>query len=216
MENASYALRIAGGILIGVLVLSLLVAFYNNMRGYEKAKETEEYTQQVAEFNKQFAVYVKNLYGSDVLSLANKIIDYNRKETDKGYANLSVKMTVKSNLTVNIDGTQYGFKAGTYDTNQIYAIFDALKTKRENIGNIRKYGNEYISKIALKRNIEFDSFIKVNNLDDKVTEINKIREEYNNIYSLEKKIKSTLFLYVKSSYDETTGRMTQIEYTEKS
>ena len=53
MENASKALIMAGGVLISLMVIGLLVLFYNNLSGMQKIKTDSETEQQAAEFNKQ-------------------------------------------------------------------------------------------------------------------------------------------------------------------
>ena len=71
MENASKALIMAGGIFIALLVITLLVFFYNNIVTVQNADEEAEIIEQAAEFNKQYDVYNRNnLYGSEILSLA--------------------------------------------------------------------------------------------------------------------------------------------------
>ena len=80
MENASKALIMAGAVLIALMVIALLVFFFNNIRDLQKTNLTSEEVQQIAEFNKQFDVYARDVYGSELLSLANKVVDYNKRE----------------------------------------------------------------------------------------------------------------------------------------
>ena len=85
MENASKALIMAGSILISIMVITLLVMGYNNLTETMNAKNDEDAVEQVTQFNKQYDVYYRNnLYGSDILSLANKVDDYNERQSKEG------------------------------------------------------------------------------------------------------------------------------------
>ena len=96
MENASKALIMAGGVLISLMVIGLLVLFYNNLSGMQKIKTDSETEQQATEFNKQYDVYARDVYGSEILSIANKIADYNKREADnKGYTKIELKVKLK-------------------------------------------------------------------------------------------------------------------------
>lgn len=220
MENASNALRIAGGVLIGILVLSLLVAGYYNIRSYMAVEQTEENQQQVANFNKQFDIYVKDVYGSDVLSLVNKALDYNIRETEnKGYQRFDVQVTFKVDvLTDKIDNVKYGFKKSTtystkkneVDDKKIINVINTLIEKKNFYGN-KEYCNYPISQLALMRTDKLEETIK----NENNTQKDKIRSYivyYNDLYSTEKKIKSTIFRFVEAKYDSNTGRMTLIKY----
>lgn len=94
MENASKALILAGEILLGVLLLTLLVVVMRAMGIFSESvnKNIDEKT--VSEFNTQFEVYVgrKNLTAQDIISMGNLAKSYNL--TDEGTNN---KITVKVN-----------------------------------------------------------------------------------------------------------------------
>ena len=89
MENASKALIMAGGILIAILVIGALLLMFNNIGDYEKNKSSEKKSSQLAKFNEDFERYVNEdtIYGTDLISLANKIIDYNKKVENGGSSN---------------------------------------------------------------------------------------------------------------------------------
>ena len=84
MENASKALIIAGSVLIALLVISLLVVFYNNIKNLMGAKHTQDITEQIAEFNKQIIAYnseiiidTKQTYNSDTLKQKVEYLESN-------------------------------------------------------------------------------------------------------------------------------------------
>lgn len=78
MDNASHALLIAGGILLGILTLSLFVAMFANLSTMQNAREAKKDIQRLAEWNRTWEVYDKQyLYGSDVLTVINKALESN-------------------------------------------------------------------------------------------------------------------------------------------
>lgn len=83
MENASKALIIAGGMLIAILVVSLLVIGWNNLTSYNQKEDQLTTAEQIIKFNKEFESYNKNvLRGYDLLSLANLITDTNERYSE--------------------------------------------------------------------------------------------------------------------------------------
>ncbi|MCI8482663.1 MAG: hypothetical protein HFJ27_06470 [Clostridia bacterium] len=80
MENAAKALLIAGGILIAVLLIGLLVYSFGSMNGYFEEQQQTEKTEQLTAFNQQFESYNRKLLrGTDVVSILNKVLDNNKK-----------------------------------------------------------------------------------------------------------------------------------------
>ena len=216
MENASNALRIAGGVLIGVLVLTLLVAGYYNLRSYIVVEETEKNQGQVLEFNKQYYAYIKDVYGSEILSLANKTYDYNLREAqDKGYSRLDVYVTFTKNHYKTYSGVAYGFKKKKYTTDEIVENMSLLTSKIEEFGN-KKYNNYEISKLALMRTNEQEGILEKGTLTEAQKEAaRKYINYYITLKSIETEIKSKVFQYIKVEYDNTTGRIKSLEYKEK-
>ena len=133
MENASKALLMAGGILIALLVISALILMFNQIGDYGKSQEEMKRNSQLVEFNKDFERYLddKGITGADVISLINKVVDYNIKAKKGGVVDsidYSVKLKVKiSNLDAfntkyaydNSDFTM--FKATEYTIGEDYA-----------------------------------------------------------------------------------------------
>ena len=54
MENISKALMMAGGIMISILILSLIVFGVTRWSKYQKAQEQATRDEQIIEYNKQF------------------------------------------------------------------------------------------------------------------------------------------------------------------
>lgn len=70
MENAADALKIAGELLIGLLLISLFVYVFNQMKNSENARDKDVALQQTIEFNKKFEAFNKtSMYGTDLISV---------------------------------------------------------------------------------------------------------------------------------------------------
>lgn len=73
MENAAQALLIAGGILLAILTVTLLVYMFNNAAIIGNANEKKEELERIAAWNAEWEAYNKiYLYGTDVLTVLNK------------------------------------------------------------------------------------------------------------------------------------------------
>ena len=82
MENASKALLMAGGILIALLTISVLVFAFNRMSATQRVSNQDTAEQTTIEFNNQFSTYNNDkVRGSDLYSCLNKAVDYNRRNT---------------------------------------------------------------------------------------------------------------------------------------
>ena len=72
MENASYALKMAAGVLLAVLILSIMTFILNNYTQTQKTILESKKSEKVVEFNEQFQAYEKaQMYGTDVISCLN-------------------------------------------------------------------------------------------------------------------------------------------------
>ena len=82
MENASLALRMAGGVLIALLIVSFFIAVMVVINNNQQKQQDEEDLRQVALFNESYSSYENRIItGYQMLSLINKAIDYNRRMT---------------------------------------------------------------------------------------------------------------------------------------
>jgi hypothetical protein len=86
MENASKALLIAGGVLIAILIIAMLVYSFGSISGYFEEKNSKEEIDQLTAFNAQYEAYNRKLLrGTDVVSVLNKAISNNEKYEYKEY-----------------------------------------------------------------------------------------------------------------------------------
>lgn len=119
MENASKALLIAGGVLIAILIVSVLVVTINIINSNQKAKEQALVTEQLVEFNQKYEAYNKKaLRGTDIITLKNMA------ESEGG----TVTVTVKT-----ADGTK--IIDVSIETNKT-AIFECTNVEYNNNGRI--------------------------------------------------------------------------------
>lgn len=78
MENATRALVMAGGVLISIIIITLLILMFNNLTHYQEAENDIKFAEELAKFNNQYITYNrKNVRGNEILTLANKMISHN-------------------------------------------------------------------------------------------------------------------------------------------
>lgn len=82
MENASKALLIAGGVLVAILILGVLIVTINIVNSNQKTREKTLATEQLAEFNQKYEAYNKKaLRGTDIITLMKMAIENNNSAT---------------------------------------------------------------------------------------------------------------------------------------
>ena len=102
MENATKALLIAGGVLLGILILGVLIYMATTLSSLSKAKEKEKEIEQIAEFNKVYESYdKKKLRGTEVVSIINRAIDNNTKYEGNSDRQIKVYVTVGTGRNVD-------------------------------------------------------------------------------------------------------------------
>lgn len=90
MENASKALLMAGGILIALITIAVLVRTFTNISEFQMSRLSEEEQKQLVAFNEQYIKYLDQyVYGTEVRTLINryendgkvKVLPENLKQT---------------------------------------------------------------------------------------------------------------------------------------
>lgn len=214
MENASKALIMAGGILIALLVISLLVYFYSDIKDLMGIYNKIDISKEVEEFNKQYDAYFRNnLYGSDILSLINKAYDYNIREAkNEGYQKLEMQVTFNKNY-IDYEGTVVISKKTVYDEDTLKEIADNLQEKtdyyaKKQVGKIK---NTTISMISGYRANELEYYFLENEIYEKQQEqINNDIAMYLSYKSMLSTVKSLKFEATNFYYDENNGRIIQM------
>ena len=96
MENVSKALIISAGILFAVLVLTLLVIFFNQISSYYSEQNKAKMIEQITEFNSKFDNYSETtIRGNELISVMNKVVDYNRIYSEEGAERITISVDLQ-------------------------------------------------------------------------------------------------------------------------
>lgn len=97
MENASKALLIAAGFLIGIIIVSMLVLGYNQISNYYQQQSDNISLNQIVELNKKFTNYDgRTIRGNEMLSVINLVVDYNTwvdNNASEGYNKIDLNIS---------------------------------------------------------------------------------------------------------------------------
>lgn len=219
MENASKAIIIAGSVLTGIIVLSLLVAFFNNVRNLQQTKAETESIAKDAEFNKKFDAYNRDVYGSELLSIAKFIEDYNEREggDNKAYQKIELEVKVNEDLDANL------LKKGTYNVDSLNQAVKKIEdqlvttgTPNTTIANHVFYGTgskqRRTYQLATMRTKEIKDFLGIKDTENIPTDMQKYINDYNTYKAILIQIKSKVYKCTGFEYDQHNGRVTKMKY----
>lgn len=114
IENISKTLIIISSIIISILIVTVLTFTLGNLSLAQKEKQNTEYIIKQAQNNKKFESFNReNLYGTDIISIANLIKDYNTKN-DNQYKDMEMLLTINNEIENAIF-----FKKGRYNLDDI-------------------------------------------------------------------------------------------------
>ena len=167
MENAAKALLIAGGILIAIMILTVLVYAITTKNRIEKAEYEKVQLEKIAKFNSEFEAYNKErLYGIDVISVINKAIAHNKKmqatkTEDKYFINVVFVTNGEEsfkNSVVKIDNISKDEDTITDQADLpaewqgIVALGDGanLNDGENNLGTFTQNGKEFVTNLNFK------------------------------------------------------------------
>lgn len=210
MENASKALTMAGSMLIAIIVISLLVVFFNQLQNLQKTEINKEEVEQAAEFNKTYDVYYRDVYGSELLSIANKIKDYNLRESEiSGYTEIELEVNFTKDLDKDL------LKKGTYNSTQ---LIQKLKNIEDKIEEIETKSITFVKEgTAQKSSRKIKQLANMRTKD--IEDLGKPKEDYKEYVSLYNtyktlltQMKAQVFAVQEFKYDEDTGRITKMIY----
>ena len=239
MENASKALIMAGSVLIALMIIGALILTFSNLTAYQETNTRSTRSTQMAEFNSQYETYNrKDVRGSDLYSLLNKAIDYNRRESTAGtnwadsgkeivYEPMVIEFTIDKSELVAPDGVNRLFLTNNYSVSGKSNDFgDKVKNEIDDLEGT--YGQSSLTNLSTNLTKIF--------VDDRASAQEK-QEAVNNFNSASKKItvssfseineKSTIrsdvykyYEYIqfkrahfdceKVEYDNETGRITKM------
>ena len=138
MENASKALIMAASVLIAIVIISAFVLMMSNLTSYQESSYQSNLSAQIAEFNNQYTTYDRsNIRGSDMISLMNKVSDYNTRYTgEEGFTKMQITVRMNGyNDELAFDGTNRIITQSEYTQDNIYLIVGQPTLKTVNGSN---------------------------------------------------------------------------------
>lgn len=212
MENMTKALEIAASVLIGVLILSLLVFGYNQIREQKNIEQKNEKASQLSKFNINFESYAKDtVYGSEILSLANEVINYNERKAVDGYQEIELEVKISTGV---LNG-QY-LVAGTYSATSLDQQYKKL-VKKIKEADITVFGKSisYWSKLSDK---ETEKTVKARSdfSESEYTKLKTNRTTYKRYVEEQTDFARKTFKYDDvTEYDSGNGRIIKIMFKDK-
>lgn len=150
MENASKALIMAAGVLIGVLILSLAVYLFVSFGSTSAQINAQNAEKQINQFNARFTSYLdkEGLTIYDVITVAGYANENNKYYEDNSDYKIQVKLLPGYNTTQSILANK--------DT-LINADRNSITASNSNLPTYKCYGEDYnsngrIIQICFKRN----------------------------------------------------------------
>ncbi len=224
MENASKALIMAGSVLLALLIIGTLVFMFNSLSNLKREEASSEEVIKIVEFNKKIQMFDRDLYGSELISLANLIDDYNKSEAAEyvGYKEITLKVNMEA-INIEMNGymdkiyNSYEKLVKDYKENIEKKLEDFKKTEKVLNINIGKSAKDWSGMTDLQQSIHLENLQKSKNLNNiQIEEIRKemsIRaEEYSNLKTASNTFKNRKFRPNVFEYDVNTDRVTRIEF----
>ncbi len=180
MENASKALIMAGSVLIALLIIGALLLMFNNLSSYQETDTQSTKEAQVIEFNNQYETYNrKNVRGSELYSLMNRVVDYNKRKSTKGTGKNEgqylayAPMTISYNLEGKQDKLRFDSQNRIFVDN--YINFTLNEASIENFENYINTKIRKIKKLAVNEVAMQNLASGVSNLFNKTNEKDKLQ-----------------------------------------
>lgn len=107
MDSASKAIILAGGILIGVLIISISMYMLTAFRGVYEGSMNEFEAQQIASFNSYFTQFGSTIKGYDAYNIIGKINEVNTNPDSDYFIHFSSNDIVKQDDIINRNDTFY-------------------------------------------------------------------------------------------------------------
>lgn len=156
MENATKALLIAAGVLIGIMVISLGISLYASLGSYVDSTKEQLEENEIAKFNAQFFKYDNIDVGiQDVVTVANIAYENNKNLGDINGEADENSLYVSVNIQYN--GTQ-----------QLEDIQKTINSQESNVWNSSKL----LSEDSRESTNYYTAEIMISNVTGRVYEIN--------------------------------------------
>lgn len=207
MENASKALIMAGSLLIALIIIGALLLMFNNLSSYQDSTDKNEKEAQIVEFNNQYETYNRtDVRGSDLYSLLNRVVDYNRRKSEVQLNNSDEGVDLKFQpMTIIVKfGSAEQMKNLTYD-NEI-RLFNKILDSNNSFEVKESNSNTFETKISgALGNIEntYGGKTGISNLASGIS--NLFLKNNNNPTEVEKKRAEDLYKKSTGSYESFTN-----------
>lgn len=243
MENASKALIMAGSVLIALIIIGALILMFSNLTSYQETNTRSTRSAQITEFNNQFETYNrKDVRGSDLYSLLNKAIDYNRRQSTEGtgwsdtgeeiaFEPMTITFKLGSDLNqLSADGTKRLIKKSSYTISSTSNDFEnSIKGTIDDLED--EYGSDSLSNLGSNLTAIFiDSTTNVNTQNDAISKFNSASKKVrvtkwdeikpgstirNDVYTYYEYIqfKRLHFDCTEVKYNDKTGRIVEMIFT---
>lgn len=146
MENASNALKIAAGILISLLIVSLLVYGITVLRKYQNTSDEVKRVEQIQKFNQNFESYNKKVVsGYQMVSLANLTRDINQRySSDVGFKPVNIYLKLQKANGI-LPGSSNEKKVTIGKEKNYYNLLDYITNVYDNINKEDSTAKEFKS-----------------------------------------------------------------------
>ena len=223
MENASKALLIAGGMLLTMMIMAMLISLGISISDVAESQDKNQLTKQIQEFNKGYEAYNKTkMFGIDVITVTNKAINHNKTiaatETEAYYVNIKIKTNQTfETIVMETDNTKiYGEQKRLKGANITTNIKNLLGNPSNNYGAYLDAGVLYELGVwqnngeSFIMNNNFMQFFEGDTIDKTVTTPDK-KKTYT-MYSALTNFKIAVFECSEIEYEE--GRVSSMTFIE--
>ncbi len=159
MENASRALLMAGGILVGVLIVTLMITLFLSARDLSNTYDASKQSEAIQQFNQNFTKYIgQDITMHQIITLCN-------------FAD------IKNNKIVNVSKS----KEGSYTLDESQLRTDIIAANNRASGNV-KVDVVYSISVKMDEDTGYVSEIKFSNRRFKIVTYNTNMQVINTKY----------------------------------
>ena len=223
MENASKALLIAGGMLLAMMILVLIISLVNSISDVTESQDKKKLTEQIVQFNKEYEAYNKTkMYGIDVITVVNKAINHNKTigvtEINPYYINIKIEVNQTfETIVIEVDNTKPNFPQKKLRGTQITTEIKNILGNPSN--NYEAYLSEGITYQLGTWQANNENFIMDNNFlqffSGSVVDITKTTSNKQKTYIMKSALtnfKTSIFKCENVEYNE--GRISSMTFTQ--
>lgn len=215
MENASRALVMAGGVLISLIIIGALILSWNTITSFQTSKVEEEEMEQIIYTNNEFSTYDRtNVRGNDIISLINKVIEYNN--TNSNSMEIEINISNLNNFSYS-QTNQYLIKKNTYDqdsfTSSVLDEAYRIETLYGGVTICSKLSTNIFNIVDATDDDAIDKVNEIVNNENNVSNVNELKTVQENVrkYYEYTQFKRAYFDCISMEYDQY-GRIIYLEY----